>query len=101
MIVSKSRLDEAQRKEAAAAWAALTWRMRYSAMLNKYNELVTRINEHGGEALFSQKPAQSQFTQDEIEKLIRLCHPDKHNNSATANELTARLLKLRGKVWAS
>ena len=32
---------------------------------------------------------------DLIDRLIRFCHPDKHDNSTIANELTAELLKLR------
>lgn len=37
----------------------------------------------------------AQFTQEEIATLIRLCHPDKHNNSTTSNNITQRLLQLR------
>jgi hypothetical protein len=32
-----------------------------------------------------------------IDRLIVFCHPDKHNSSNVANELTAELLKIRGK----
>lgn len=35
---------------------------------------------------------------ERLNKLVRLCHPDKHGNSPMANEVTAWLLGLRGKV---
>lgn len=35
------------------------------------------------------------FSQDEIRTLIRLCHPDKHNDSDSATTMTQRLLELR------
>lgn len=35
------------------------------------------------------------LTKAQINSAIRLCHPDKHNNSKAANELTAALLELR------
>lgn len=38
---------------------------------------------------------QPQFSEDEIARLLRLCHPDKHGNSSAANEMTRKLLGLR------
>ncbi len=32
---------------------------------------------------------------DRLRQLIQLCHPDKHNGSATANEVTQWLLTLK------
>lgn len=32
-----------------------------------------------------------------LDRLIRLCHPDKHNGSKTANDVTQQLLELRQK----
>lgn len=37
----------------------------------------------------------TQFTEEEIARLLRLCHPDKHGNSSAANEMTRKLLGLR------
>ncbi len=37
----------------------------------------------------------SDMDQKLINRLIRFCHPDKHNGSKLANELTSELLKLR------
>lgn len=38
---------------------------------------------------------QGSFTPDEIKTLVRLCHPDKHNGSKAANEITQKLLAMR------
>lgn len=38
-----------------------------------------------------------QIDEDMLPLLIRLCHPDKHNNSEAANRVTAYLLSLRRK----
>jgi hypothetical protein len=32
-----------------------------------------------------------------VRQLLQLCHPDKHNNSETSNDVTRWLLSLRGK----
>lgn len=42
------------------------------------------------------QPRSSQFTKEEIERLIRLCHPDKHGGNKAATEMTQKLLRLRG-----
>lgn len=39
----------------------------------------------------------AQFTEEEIARLLRLCHPDKHGNSSAANEMTRKLLDIRNK----
>lgn len=39
----------------------------------------------------------SSFDTDLIKKLIYLCHPDKHNNSEIACEVTKSLLNMRNK----
>ena len=38
---------------------------------------------------------QAGFTEGAIKKMIILCHPDRHGNSQTANQITAMLLDLR------
>jgi len=40
-------------------------------------------------------PTAAPVTKVMLSKMIRLCHPDKHNNSDTANEVTTFLLSLR------
>jgi hypothetical protein len=59
----------------------------YTNLHAKYDVLLrTQTKNTGGG---------SQFTPEEIKQLIRLCHPDKHGNSATATAITQRLLELR------
>ncbi|TNF65660.1 hypothetical protein FBF48_10335 [Streptococcus salivarius] len=38
-----------------------------------------------------------QFSPEEIDRLIRLCHPDKHGNSESATVMTQKLLDIRGR----
>lgn len=38
----------------------------------------------------------TQFSQDEIQKLLMLCHPDKHGGKEMAMKMTQKLLSLRG-----
>lgn len=67
---------------------------KYQRLLGKWNRLVTHINRKGGQE-FLQSTAKVQFTSDEIKKLISLCHPDRHQGSKIAGEMTVKLLKMR------
>ena len=75
--------DEAERLQA-----------KLGRLLKKWNGLVNRINDLGGEEFLS-APKASQFTAAEIETLINLCHPDKHGGKESANRITAKLLGMR------
>lgn len=67
-------------------------------LLNQWNALVRRINDRGGEKFFAgDEKKNSQFTSDELTKLINLCHPDKHDGKPMATEMTSKLLLLKGK----
>lgn len=37
----------------------------------------------------------SDFSDDDLKKLIMLCHPDKHNGKSIATEITTKLLLMR------
>lgn len=63
-------------------------------LLFKWNELVDRINDKGGEAFLQRAIL---LDEDTVSAMIRLCHPDKHNNSETANRITKLLLEMRAK----
>lgn len=43
-----------------------------------------------------QKATCGQFTREELNALISLCHPDKHGGKVSAGVMTAKLLELRG-----
>ncbi len=45
----------------------------------------------------SQKAQQKTFTDEELRKLVQLCHPDRHNGSKTSVEMTQLINKLREK----
>jgi hypothetical protein len=47
------------------------------------------------QVLLQRQQPQSQLSPDVVIKLIKLCHPDRHNNSPLANEMTAKLLTMR------
>lgn len=73
---------------------------KYKTLLSRWNDLVRLINQLGGmEYLERGKTVVTNqtFSQKEIETLIRLCHPDKHNNSTSATDITQRLLSIRNK----
>lgn len=70
----------------------------FGQLNRKWNKLVRRINEKGGEDFLERgriHPPASQFTQEEIIKLIHLCHPDKHGGKEMATVMTQKLLKMK------
>lgn len=70
---------------------------RYGLLLAKWNALVTRINKKGGEEFLDGEGA-PRLSQDDIKRLLMLCHPDKHDGKSAAVEMTQKLLKLRDTV---
>jgi hypothetical protein len=66
---------------------------QYATLLAQWNELVTEINEKGGRTFLNGYP--KQFTNDDIRKLLLLCHPDKHCGKQIAQDMTAKLLAMR------
>lgn len=72
---------------------AESYRLRYESVVRSYNDLVDEFNKvvHAYNTLVTQ----SQFTDEEIASLIRLCHPDKHGGSEAATRMTQKLLELR------
>ena len=66
-------------------------------LTKEWNDIVDLINSKGGQnfldnAVLNPKP---QFSQEEIRKLISLCHPDKHDGRQIAVEMTQKLLQLK------
>lgn len=70
------------------------WRTGYQELLVRYNELVTIINAKGGQDFLNSSPS-TQLSEKQIKSLLFLCHPDKHDNSEKATEMTRVLLELR------
>lgn len=71
----------------------IDYRREYWALRGAWNTLVAQINAKGGRSFLDGES--NQFSPEEIEGLIRLCHPDKHGGSELANKMTAKLLALR------
>lgn len=88
MFVRESKYDKVQMKLRLALEllaekeAQLAWSQQMQA--NAIQEIERLRN------------VRSTFTKDEIRTLIRLCHPDRHGGSASATDMTAKLLSLRG-----
>ena len=96
MFITRTRHE---RELLAAYRIAEQEKLKFNAMLTQWNELVRRINAHGGEAIFSPRQVvvtQSPFSKDEFRKLLALCHPDKHDGKPIAVEMTQKLLEIRG-----
>ena len=93
MFVSKTRYKRLEADFAAIAQLATHYKTEHSKLVAEWNALVRRVNAKGGEE-FLDSPS-TQLTQDEIKKLLQLCHPDKHGGKQLAVDMTARLLLLR------
>lgn len=68
---------------------------KYEKLLDQWNDLVKKINSKGGDRFLNSDPIEIGFSQDEIKKLIALCHPDKHQQKQSAVEMTQKLLAMR------
>lgn len=90
MFVSKKRYEQLEGELRAAI-------NHCNKLIDQWNALVKRINEKGGEQFLTEgvisPPAQ--FSQDDLRRLIQLCHPDKHANSTLSVEMTQKLLSLK------
>lgn len=87
MLVTKAKHDRLM-----GGWARAYSELvdKYSALVDKWNAVITKVND--GRLV---PPQKATFTADEIDTLIRLCHPDRHNGSRAANDMTAKLMSLR------
>ena len=99
MFVSKSKYEVMTGKAAEAVIAAVQYKNKYLALLQEWNELVNKLNSKGGAALLDGQASQPpQFSKDELQRLIQLCHPDKHDGKEMATEITAKLVKMKEKM---
>jgi hypothetical protein len=102
MFVTKSRFDEMRRRAERAEDRVYYLSQDRSRLIDKWNAMVARINARGGEAFLekgripSSQPAP--FTDEDLQRLIMLCHPDKHDGKRMATEMTQKLLKMKEAV---
>lgn len=85
-------------KLTSAIREALEYKLMHAALQRKWNELVERINNKGGEAFLNSAPSKQLLTAPEIKAMLSLCHPDKHGGSKIAEDVTRKLLEFRGKA---
>jgi predicted nuclease with TOPRIM domain len=74
---------------------------KLNQLIRKWNRLVDRVNAAGGERILNgTSPAANTLglTTVDIKRMLQLCHPDRHNNSDLAVEITQKLLALRDKI---
>lgn len=71
--------------------------LKYSGLQDKWNDLVEKINEKGGQEFLENGDIRQlpKIGKADIKKLLLLCHPDKHANLPVAEEMTKKLLELR------
>lgn len=66
----------------------------YQHVVKKYNGIVEFINSRGGESfLFSDQ--EKKLDDNQLKKILMLCHPDKHDGSKLSNEVTRLLISMR------
>ena len=68
---------------------------KYRRLLRDWNNLVDRVNAIGGERALSGNVNTLNMSEDDIKRLLQLCHPDRHRNSDLSVEMTQKLLQLR------
>lgn len=71
---------------------------KYRRLLRDWNNLVDRVNAIGGEKALSGSVNALGIHEDDIKRLLQLCHPDRHRNSDLSVEMTQKLLQLRDQV---
>ena len=73
------------------------YKYKFFNAVDEYNELADKANSQRREfaALMQANNHAAPFSQKDIRSLIRLCHPDKHNNSEASTRLTTILVTMR------
>lgn len=88
MFVTKSKYDSLVRKYSDLVDL-------HADAVSTANKLVERINEKGGKEFLDHGIV---FSEEDLDKLIRLCHPDKHQGSKNSESATKLLLKMREEI---
>jgi hypothetical protein len=99
MFVTKSRFDKMKERAQFAEAEYIRVARKYNNLNDQWNALVARINSLGGDyfLLHAKIPADQtpQFTADDLQRLIQLCHPDRHDGKPLATQMTQKLLKVK------
>lgn len=97
MFVRQSKYDKTKLDLEYERHQKEFYREAYSRLLYKWNSLVESVNRAGGEAVLKKtKPKPNdQFSEEDIRRLLQLCHPDKHDGKQSAVEMTQKLNRMR------
>src|SRR5262245_49331215 len=96
MFVRQSTYDALRRKKMEVEADALALSLAYQQLVKQWNETVDKINARGGRAfLDNPAPIGASLNLDQVNRLIKLAHPDRHAQSQTSVEMTQVLLKMR------
>jgi hypothetical protein len=92
-VFGRKRIQELEAELSIAHNALSTLTRKHAALIKKWNALI--IEHNNGNWVRPSRQHSTQFSQDDIRRLIQLCHPDKHDSSKTAVEMTQKLLAMR------
>ena len=98
MFVRQSKYDSLANQYFSLIRSNAQLNCDYGSLANKWSTLVRRINDLGGETFLLRgeaKHKQAQIAAEDVQRLLMLCHPDKHDGKQMATEMTAKLLKLK------
>lgn len=93
MFVRKSKYEKLKSELNRMENVASAYQKMYRELRYEWNDLVGRVNAAGGIGAIKE----SKFDEDDIKRLLNLCHPDKHGGKPMAVDMTQKLLKMRGK----
>lgn len=85
-------LAKTYRELQAKYWAT---ELARQSLQDEWNALVRKINAKGGRS-FLDGDGPKQLDGEDIKRLLMLCHPDKHGGKKMAEEMTQKLLAMRG-----
>ena len=67
---------------------------KHDKLIGDYNRLVRKINAKGGSAFLNGDPA-PQLTHKEVNQMLMLCHPDRHDGSDLSVTVTRKLITIK------
>lgn len=100
MFVRQSKYSEMERRAERAELAYYVLLNKHNEQVEKWNDLVTFTKRYGGRKGIMQMStgAKQPFQLEDIQRLLMLCHPDKHDGKQMATDMTAKLLKLKEQI---
>ena len=102
MFVWKSTYDALKDKCMSYKDDVKYWKESRDHWFNAYMESTNMCSSYLKELIKLRYEMRSivinkQFSDDDIKKMLLLCHPDKHGGKQIAHEVTQKLLAMRGK----